>query len=211
MLCILGTFLALSGACGKRSNTSTVSNQDMLTIVALDRSGSTENFRKNQIGFVSERMRYTSEMGTDFYLWTVDRQSVPRVGPGVVDYDTLDTKKVVADLQTPPAKESVGTRPALFWEEMTLRYGGDQPSSGDRPVVIFFLSDGGNDYRADEARITRAVKSLSKNPHVKFAAVGVNPELRTDIESLLSPFGSRARVFGRDSSTDEATRWIKGE
>lgn len=199
------------GACSSRPPSEAVAAPPPpLTLVALDRSGSTENFRDSQRGFIVNAGKDSLRRGNYYSFWAVDREANCIYDPKIPRSKKEFNDSITDEYETRRTGEATRTRPALLWEALAQKYGGAKSASGTQPVNVLYLTDGGNDWAADEPRITQAVHTLSQNPQVRVALVGVNPELKPVLETQFAPFASRVVVWGRSATLEQVADWRKG-
>ena len=208
----LGTGLLAAGACQSPASTQTraTAPPKPLTLVALDRSGSTEAFRGQQRGFAMDSAMDALDRGNEYAGWVVDRAANCVYDPQVPGSTKEFDDKFFAEFKTRRTKDASRTRPALLWEALADKYGGTSPVSGTQPVTVIYLTDGGNDWAGDEPRITQAVQRLAQNTRVRVALVGVNPELKSALEEQFAPLAGGLAVWGRSATLEQVAKW-RGE
>lgn len=205
LLIIVINTLAL-GACTKKPVTTV---PKPLNIVALDRSGSTQAFRADQLRFMGEAMSDATDHTNWLAFWFVDRTATCGFGPKrIISDDDADISKIYDAFKTPTNKNGTRTRPLMLWQQMADKYS-DTIDSPKQAITIVYLTDGGNDWADEAGKIPPLLARLAENPLVRVAVVGVNPELKPVIEKQFTAFGNRTVVWGRDATPDQVAKWRK--
>lgn len=176
----------------------------MLTVVAVDRSGSTAPLRNEFNAVVADAHDAILNRNQVLAVWAVDREAVCLFGPRVPQDDRLPPR-VYQELGVgaSPSTER-GTRPALFWEEMATRV-----SNHPGPARLLYLTDGGNDFPADLPRIQAAASTLGNQPRCFVTIAGIRPDQRSWIERAFHPLGSRLQIAARGEEHAALEVWLR--
>lgn len=138
--------------------------------MAVDRSGSTDAFRVDQLKSISILLGQIGGAGSKMEIWTLDRQAQRVYGPKV-PIDSSEVKKVKIDfLATDPKHPFRGTRPAALLNGLCA----ESRDFQDEDVRVVLLSDGDNDFAQDGPSIQAAAVQLSHIPKFSITVIGVH-------------------------------------
>lgn len=183
-----------------------------LDLIVVDRSGSTAYMRATQIALARAVYAYSGEWGEEAEIDVLDSQIAPVVerhtpqsNEPVPQYaldklnaveDTTQTDQSAGEKADDKGKAATGTkqsraartRPALLWKQLLSEI---QNDSSDRPIRVFFLTDGDNDWAGDEKEIATDLAAIGRNPHVYITIAGLNMDNANSIRKQFAPFGDR--------------------
>jgi hypothetical protein len=175
----------------------------VLNVIALDRSGSTENARDLYKGVANKSFLKAQALRQQLAVWAVDRESVCLFGPRRARGDRLPPQVFRELDQNVRRRTSQRTRPAVFWEQMASRYGNTQSL-----VRIAYFTDGGNDWADEKKRVAAAASRLSGNPNLFITIAGVNPDQRTWLEDAFRPLDKRFLISSKGEELDALRDWL---
>ena len=202
VLALLTPLSCLTG-CGHKSNAGKLAGPLPINIIAVDRSGSTEKVRPDQLTVVNVAYRRAGKFSEKAAVYAVDSKSACVLTLAKVEANRDISPAVLKVLQTDKSHRSTDTRPAIFWEQMADLYAASPP---DQAVRIIYLTDGDNDFPADEARIQAAIDRLSANQQVSVGIFGVTMDNNNKLQKQFQGFGSRATIV----ALNDKTAWLEG-
>lgn len=170
----------------------------VLNVIAVDRSGSTEAMRDVQKRVLTSAFFRAANYNEEVAAYTVDREASCVFAPQKLRPGQRVSDYVLEKLKTPSQSASRRTRPARFWTDMAAQYATPSPS---RMVRILYLSDGGDDY-SEGKEITRAAAALAANPSVLVGLLGVVPSQARTLQQQFASFGEKRLILriGNDLS-----------
>ena len=178
---ILNSLLLLG--CGHSPSTSSLasSHTPNTLFVGLDRSESTDNFRKQMLDQLDLTADIAANDKSVLKVWAFDRQPLQLYQGTPSSHDDLrDVKReeLAPDVKHPRTI----TRPALLLEAW-IKERQLHPAPNCRAVI---LSDGDSEVYTDQARLKTAVATLGKDPAFHLAVIGIKPEDRKMWDGVLA-------------------------
>jgi len=175
-----------------------------MLIVAVDRSGSTDSLRGNQL----EQLKTLSEFATGnsrmMAVWAFDRKPVCIWGPGVPNDEKALFEVMGKELRPDPNNPHRLTRPALLLD--AIAHDPDFIRQGNADIVI--LTDGDAEVSDDTPLFKKSAHELCQCRDTRLFVIGVRPEARTQWQSAFSKeWGERFHLTGpSQSEVDQAFR-----
>jgi len=156
----------------------------VLNIIALDRSGSTQHIRPEQVKAFRAAFNQAAKWGEEVTVYVVDRKASCIFEKSPLKRGQKIPASVIKELETPPSDRSTKTRPALFWEKVAEEYA----TKTDHKIRVVYLTDGGNDWYGEEKRVAEVANEIAKNPNISIALLGLSSELRDSVKEQFKAF-----------------------
>ncbi|MCS6775045.1 MAG: VWA domain-containing protein [Chloroherpetonaceae bacterium] len=146
-----------------------------LLIAAVDRSGSTDAVREQQLNQLDLIAKIALSSDIPLSVWAFDNKAIQIWGDRVPhDLDALDGVK--SKHLTPVQDNSRRiTRPALLLEALNDHL----KRSSAQQVYIVILTDGDSEDANDTPRILKAARDIATRPNMHVCIAGVRPEARS--------------------------------
>lgn len=188
---VAGTLVCVVG-CGKSAHV----NQTF--IVAIDRSGSTDKFRAQQLDQMDTVATAAIADNCALEVWSFDSTPINLWGPRVPEsshsLDTIKRKEFRPDGTL--AVRHV-TRPALLLEAIAHHV---QLNHLAQPNVLI-LSDGDSEVPSDAAKFASEGRTLAQIPGIRIAVIGISAENRKVWEHVFTPLlGNRFQMAGHSEA-----------
>ena len=168
-----------------------------LTLLAVDRSGSTESIR-------AQLLETSFEVGTNFDS-TRDAFRLYRFGRSIQEvYSQLpEDDDNFASVLAGQVKAS-DPLPGTDYPRAAQTLADAAAEAPEKEIRIVIVGDGRNDYAADpqsEERYRIAALRLARNPHVKWVRFwGVTVGTREEIRAVFKPLGKRLQIQSLDQN-----------
>jgi len=154
-----------------------------LYIVVIDRSESTDPMRLDQLHDITRVRQAALLNNAEMEIWFYDSVARRIYGPSVPN----DSKAIKLEKQSyliPDMKHlKIGTRPAALFEALDKTV----PDMSGKDVRLLILTDGDNDFAADDTRIKAGAQALGGVAKLRLTIIGVHPENEKWWRTLVSP------------------------
>jgi hypothetical protein len=190
VLAVLAVLVGITG-CSKSPQRS------QTLIVAIDRSGSTDGFRAQQLDQMDTITTAAIADNCALEVWSFDSTPTSLWGPRVPDSShVLDTVKQKEFHPDHAAVRHV-TRPALLLEAIEQHV---QLNHLAQPNILI-LTDGDSEMPSDAGRFTAGAQTLAHLPGVRVTVIGISPENRKVWENAFTPLlSSRFQMAGQSEA-----------